>query len=82
MDLEAKLAATREASAKRMPPERQAIMHAATAQLRASGMLDKVIKPGAKAPDFALNDQNGVPVHLAALLAKGPVVVSVFRGFW
>ena len=82
MDLEAKLAATREASAKRMPPERQAIMHAATARLRASGMLDKVIKPGAKAPDFALNDQNGVPVHLAALLAKGPVVVSVFRGFW
>jgi hypothetical protein len=82
MTLEAKLAATREASAKRIPPELEAIMHSATERLRGSGILDKVIKPGAKAPDFTLNDQNGQTVALSALLAAGPVVVSVFRGFW
>ena len=82
MTLEAKLAATREASAKRIPPDAQLIMHNATEQLRNSGILDRVIKPGAKAPDFALNDQNGQMVVLSALLTAGPVVVSIFRGFW
>jgi hypothetical protein len=52
MTLEAKLAATREASAKRIPPDAQVIMHNATEQLRNSGILDRVIKVGAKAPDF------------------------------
>jgi hypothetical protein len=82
MSLEEKLAAVRDASAKRIPPERLAVMHAATEQLRGSGILDQVIKPGAQAPDFTLNDQAGNPVALSALIARGPVVMSVFRGFW
>ena len=45
MSLEEKLAAVREASAKRIPPERLAVMHNATEQLRQSGILDRVIKP-------------------------------------
>jgi hypothetical protein len=82
MSLEEKLAAVREGAAKRIPPERLAIMHRATEQLRASGILGHVIKPGAMAPDFTLNDHNGAPVALASLLASGPVLMSVFRGFW
>lgn len=82
MSLEAKLAAVREASAKRIPPERLAIMHDATEQLRHSGILDQVIKPGTPAPDFTLNDQNSTPLTLSALTARGPVLMSVFRGFW
>ena len=82
MSLEAKLAAVREASEKRIPPDRRAIMHDATERLRRSGILDRVIRPGATAPDFTLNDQDGTPVALAAKLAEGPVVVSLFRGFW
>jgi hypothetical protein len=50
--------------------------------LRRSGALDRVIKPGAKAPEFTLNDQNGAAVTLSTLLAAGPVLMSVFRGFW
>ena len=82
MTLEAKLAATREASAKRIPPELQAIMHDATERLRKSGIMDRVIKPGMRAPAFTLNDQNGNAVALSALLAVGAVVISIFRGFW
>ena len=82
MTLEAKLAATREASAKHIPPALQTVMHDATEQIRGSGILDRVIKPGTKAPDFALNDQNGQMVVLSSLLTAGPAVVSVFRGFW
>ena len=65
MSLEEKLAAVREASAKRIPPERLAVMHGATEQLRHSGILGEVIKPGAPAPDFTLNDQNGNQVALS-----------------
>jgi hypothetical protein len=82
MSLEEKMAAVREASAKRLKPELQAIMHGATEWLRGSGILDRVIKPGATAPNFMLNDQNGQAVVLSALLVSGPVVLSVFRGFW
>ncbi len=82
MTLEAKLAATRDATAKRIPPDLQVSMHDATERLRNSGILDGVIKAGARAPDFALQDQTGQMVALSTLLAAGPVVVSIFRGFW
>ena len=82
MNLEEKLAATREASAKRIPPELQAIMHDATARLRTSGILERVIRPGVNAPDFELPDQTGQLIRLSSLLATGAVVISVFRGFW
>jgi hypothetical protein len=82
MTLEARLAEVRAAAAQRIPPERRAIMHAATDRLRRSGILDRVIKPGTQAPHFALKDQSGETVALAGLLASGPVLLSVFRGFW
>ena len=82
MSLTEQLATTREGSAKRLPPEVQAIMHAATESLRGSGMLDRVIKPGVVAPDFAIEDQSGDTVALGDLRARGPVVISIFRGFW
>ena len=82
VSLEEKLAAVRESAAKRIPADRLAIMHNATERLRRSGILDRVIKPGARAPDFTLNDQNGAAVTLSAKLATGPVLMSVFRGFW
>jgi hypothetical protein len=82
MSLEAKLAATREMSAKRIPPALQTVMHDATEQLRGSGILRRVIKPGTRAPEFALHDQHGQLVTLSTLLAAGPAVVSIFRGFW
>ncbi len=82
MSLEEKLAATREASGKQIPAELQTIMHHATETLRHSGILDRVIKPGANGPAFALPDEKGRLVTLSALLAAGPVVLSIFRGFW
>ncbi|MBU2980097.1 peroxiredoxin-like family protein [Alteromonas sp. C1M14] len=37
---------------------------------------------GQGTPDFALPDANGKSVSLAALLQKGPVVVTFYRGGW
>jgi hypothetical protein len=82
MTLEESLATIREASAKRIPPERQAVMHRATEDLRASGILDSMIKVGDPLPAFALQNAHGREVRSAELLAKGPLVLTVFRGSW
>lgn len=37
-----------------------------------------MLKPGDSAPDFTLPDQDGHPVHLAELLAKGPVLLYFY----
>jgi hypothetical protein len=82
MSLEEKLAAIREGSAKRNPPERLATMKKATEDLRASGILDGVAKPGDTLPEFSLQNAYGVEVHSADLFSQGPVVITAFRGVW
>ena len=82
MSLEEKLAAIREMAKTRQPPEVRAVMHQAIEDLRASGIMDRVAKVGAPAPDFTLPSQTGQPVSLAALRARGPVVLSFYRGRW
>ncbi|NVN10157.1 peroxiredoxin-like family protein [Nguyenibacter vanlangensis] len=58
------------------------VMHRATAELVASGAAERALKAGDKAPSFTLNDPDGTPVSSADLLAKGPLVVSFYRGVW
>ena len=82
MSLEDKLAAIREMAKTRQPPEVRAVMHQATEDLRASGIMDRVAKVGSVAPDFALPNAAGQLVSLAGLRARGPVVVSFYRGRW
>lgn len=47
-----------------------------------SGIADKALKVGDKAPDFTLPNLRGESVRLADLLAKGPAVVAFYRGSW
>ena len=82
MSLEEKLAATRAASAGRIPPDRQAIMHRATEDLRKSGILDRIVPVGAKMPEFELANHDGRRVSSRELLDGGPMVLSFFRGSW
>jgi hypothetical protein len=82
MALEDALRGIREASAKRIPPEPAAIMHRAAKELRASGITERVIKMGDKLPSFALPNAYGQEVRSADLLAKGPLVLTFFRGTW
>jgi hypothetical protein len=82
MSLEEKLAATRAGSAARIPPDRQAIMHRATEDLRKSGILDRVVKVGERMPAFELANHDGRRVSSEDLLAGGPLVLSFFRGSW
>ena len=57
-------------------------MHRATGELEASGLANKALKIGDRAPQFRLFNQDHVEVNSADLLRQGPVVVSFFRGHW
>lgn len=58
------------------------IMHRATAELIASGATGNALKAGDTAPSFILNAPDGAPVSSSELLAKGPLVLSFYRGVW
>ena len=64
------------------PSEIHPVMERATAELIASGAAARALKVGDRAPAFMLNDPDGSPVSSADLLAKGPLVVSFYRGVW
>ena len=57
-------------------------MHRATEELKASGIEDRALKVGDRAPSFTLFNQELIEVASAELLSKGPLVVSFFRGHW
>ncbi len=82
MALQDKLDTIREASKTRIPPEAQAIMRRSIDDLRASGIMNRVARAGQTAPDFTLPNAAGRAVSLAELRARGPVVLSYYRGRW
>jgi peroxiredoxin len=64
-------------------PERLAISEKATADLFNTGIEDRILKAGAEAPTFTLEDAlTQKPVNSADLLALGPLVINFFRGRW
>jgi peroxiredoxin len=67
---------------KAAPAHIVAIMHKATADLIATGQADRALKAGAIAPKLELPDAHGKMVSSAGLLAKGPLVVTFYRGVW
>jgi len=57
-------------------------MHRAIEGLRASGIMDRLIEVGDRLPSFALPNAYGQQVLSTDLLAKGPLVLTFFRGAW
>jgi len=64
------------------PREAIETMHRATAELKASGIEDRALKIGDRAPGFTLFNQDHVEIASGDLLRDGPLVVSFFRGHW
>jgi peroxiredoxin len=64
-------------------PERLAVSEKATEDLFNTGIEERILKVGAQAPAFTLEDAlTHKPVSSADLLALGPLVVNFFRGRW
>ncbi len=64
------------------PPEVLALYQKAIDEIRDSGLAERVLKAGQRAPAFELPDENEKHIALAELLAQGPVVLCFFRGRW
>jgi len=51
-------------------------------ELIENGIASRAVGEGNTAPDFNLPNVHGKPVALSALLARGPVVLTFYRGGW
>jgi len=82
MKLQEKLIAMKQESITTKPPELIGPLLQATENLVKSGIADKAVKVGEALPEFTLPDVQGNRVSSKALLEKGPLVVSFYRGVW
>jgi len=82
MSLQEKLDALKKEFEAVAPPEALAVMHRATDDLANSGIMERILKAGDRAPGFTLPNQQGQMVSSSELLGKGPLVLSFYRGEW
>lgn len=72
----------KEAIAKYVPADVQAVHARVVAGLKAQGLAASALKVGDKAPWFELPDHNGKRVSSANLLVQGRLVLCFIRGRW
>jgi peroxiredoxin len=82
MSLTEQLAAYRAGWYQRVPAERQAIMQRHIDGLRNGAIARSMLKTGDRAPAIVLPNAKGETVDVGVLLAKGPVIVTFYRGGW
>ena len=54
----------------------------ATTDLVRSGIAERALLQGSKAPDFSLPNVRGEQVRFSEVLQKGPAVLTFYRGGW
>jgi len=82
LGLKDKLNQMREGFKAKAPKEAQDVMRRAAEELKNSGIMERAVKVGDKAPDFTLKNTAGRDVNLYHLLELGPVVLIFYRGKW
>ena len=82
MSLKDQLDAQRAQSRERIPADTRILMDQGTEALRHSGIVDHSLKVGDRMPTFSLPNATGQTVNASDLLAKGPLVVTFYRGGW
>ena len=82
MSLQEKLNELKKGTLSQLNAKDVAVMEAATEALVRSGLVQGAKKVGDRALDFVLPSASGEMVQLSALLAKGLVVLTFYRGTW
>jgi peroxiredoxin len=82
MNLEQTLDARKAEFLRTAPAERVAAYQRGVDELAANGIAQRAVQAGETAPAFTLPDALGRPVRLADRLARGPVVLTFYRGGW
>jgi peroxiredoxin len=65
-----------------VPREVQATHEQVIRELREGGIVDRALAPRVKAPSFELKDHNSRKVSSDELLARGRLILCLFRGRW
>ena len=82
MKLQEQMDAYKQSFVEKVPEQVVETMMLCRDKIRDSGIADRVVTVGDKAPDFSLPDTSNNEVGLRTLLANGPVVLVFFRGRW
>ncbi|WP_444931025.1 peroxiredoxin-like family protein [Microbulbifer sp. SSSA002] len=82
MSLQEKLDAFKVVFKKQAPESAFEAFARSSRELAESGQVEQSVKVGEKAPHFALQDSDGNQVVSEELLAKGPVILTFYRGVW
>lgn len=69
-------------SADMLTPEAKAAVKEGLDELKERQLTQRALKAGDTVPDFALPNAQGSVIRSETLLAKGPLVISFFRGKW
>jgi hypothetical protein len=65
-----------------MAPEASETLHGFIEDLRATGIEDRALRVGDRAPDFDLEAADGSRVSLESVTARGPAILTFYRGRW
>lgn len=65
-----------------LPAELSALIEQGAGEISALDFIERARKVGEAAPDFALPNQRGEQKRLADYLARGPLVLTFYRGVW
>lgn len=82
MGLQDKLNAMKEASRSKLPVETQQVMKRGLETLTASGRREQALNVGDAIPGFVLQDGAGKVFSSRDLIARTPLVINFYRGFW
>jgi peroxiredoxin len=66
----------------RLPADVLEVMERGARELAATGIAERALRVGERAPEFTLTTAVGERVALGGLLAEGPVVLTFYRGAW
>ena len=72
----------RETGAAKRDPAVNRVLRQCTADLAATGIVDRAVQVGDRAPMFARPNLEHETVRLDRVLRRGPAVLSFFRGRW
>lgn len=82
MSLQTKLNEYKAIFEKKAPGEVLERMHRATDDLRNSGILERALKTGDKAPYFALENAENKMVRSEDILSQRFMILTFYRGRW
>ena len=81
-ELQEQISAFQQQMLPNIPKEILTTFEKTTTELVRSGIAERSLQVGEKAPDFTLTTAQGVQVKFSEVLKKGPAVVTFYRGGW